>query len=193
MPTTDSAVSEARAELEPEFRRLYDTHGRDLMTYALRRASTPEDAADVVAETFLVAWRKVEQIPRGEEARLWLFGVARLVLANQLRGERRRGRLAERLRSEVATAMASQSSPEAESPVMAALARLKARDREVLMLAAWEELEPAQIGEVLGLSAVAVRSRLHRARRRLRQELAWAGEPHEPQSNPSQISLEDAR
>ncbi|HEX5608853.1 MAG TPA: sigma factor [Solirubrobacterales bacterium] len=79
-------MSEARAELEPEFRRLYGAHGRDLMTYALRRTNTPEDAADIVAETILVAWRKVGQIPSGEEARLWLFGVARLVLANHLRG-----------------------------------------------------------------------------------------------------------
>ncbi|HEX6666410.1 MAG TPA: RNA polymerase sigma factor [Solirubrobacterales bacterium] len=186
-------MSGSRTELEPEFRRLYAAHGRDLMTYALRRARTAEDAADVVAETFLVAWRKVEEIPAGEEARLWLYGVARLVLANHLRGERRRGRLAERLRNEVATSMANQPTPEPASAVMSALGRLKPNDREVLMLAAWEELEPAQIGEVLGLSGVAVRSRLHRARRRLRQELAWAGEPHEPHSSPSEMSLEEAR
>ncbi|HEX5608852.1 MAG TPA: sigma factor-like helix-turn-helix DNA-binding protein [Solirubrobacterales bacterium] len=88
--------------------------------------------------------------------------------------------------------MASQPSPEPESPVMEALGRLKARDREVLMLAAWEELEPAQIGEVLGLSAVAVRSRLHRARRRLRQELAWAGGPDAPKPSHSELNLEEA-
>ena len=65
-------------------------HGRDVLAYALRRAAGPEDAADVVAETFLIAWRRLSDIPAGAEARLWLYGVARHTLANQRRGERRR-------------------------------------------------------------------------------------------------------
>ena len=68
-----------------------------LLGYALRRTHTVEDAADVVAETFLVAWRRLEHVPPGDEARLWLYGVARRVLANQRRGERRRDRLEVRL------------------------------------------------------------------------------------------------
>jgi RNA polymerase sigma factor (sigma-70 family) len=89
---------------EGEFARLYDEHGRDVMAYALRRAAEPQDAADVVAETFLVAWRRLHDVPAGLDARLWLFGVARRILANHQRGERRRARL----RAELAVAVPAQ-------------------------------------------------------------------------------------
>jgi len=149
---------------------LYEEHGRDVLAYALRRVADPEDAADAVAETFLVAWRRVAEVPPGEEARLWLYGVARLTLANQHRGERRRARLAERLRAELATA--TQPAAQPAGPVLRALAGLGDEDRELLLLAGWEELAPKQIARVLGISAVAARSRLHRARRRLRRAMA---------------------
>jgi RNA polymerase sigma-70 factor (ECF subfamily) len=68
------------------FRRLFDDAERDLLAYALRRVDRPEDAADVVAETFLVAWRRLDDVPPGAQARLWLYGVARRQLANQRRG-----------------------------------------------------------------------------------------------------------
>ena len=84
------------------FRRLFGDHERELLAYALRRVDRPEDAADVVAETFLVAWRRMDRVPAGDEARLWLYGVARRQLANQRRGQLRRSRLADRLRSELA-------------------------------------------------------------------------------------------
>jgi RNA polymerase sigma-70 factor (ECF subfamily) len=141
------------------------------MAYSLRRSSGPEDAADVVAETFLVAWRRAGKIPPGPDALFWLYGVARRVLANHQRGERRRVRLVDRLRVEVSTADPNEP-PDVDGAVIRALGRLVESDREVLLLAGWEELEPAQIATVLGISAVAVRSRLHRARRRLRKELA---------------------
>ena len=157
---------------EVRFRSLYDEHGRDLLAYALRRTPNPEDAADILAETFLVAWRRSAEVPPGSEARLWLFGVARRVLANQLRAEHRRIRLSERLRIEVVDEVADLPHPEGEdSGVLAALASLPPEDRELLMLIAWEELTPGQAARVLGVSPVAARSRLLRARRRLRREL----------------------
>jgi RNA polymerase sigma-70 factor (ECF subfamily) len=157
---------------EAEFAVLYAEHGRDILAYALPRAAGPEDAADVVAETFLVAWRRARDVPPGAEARLWLFGVARRVLANQRRGEGRRTRLAERLRAELPAA-AVQPDPDGEgAAVMRALARLDQDDRELLLLANWEELSSAQIARVLGISTVAARTRLHRARHRLRAEIA---------------------
>jgi RNA polymerase sigma-70 factor (ECF subfamily) len=165
---TPAQLSERLAEAS--FRRLYKEHGREILAYALRRAGGPEDAADVVAETFLVAWRRLEDVPPGEQARLWLYGVARRTLANQRRGERRRERLGERLRADLPTALAG--SPELQGPdALAALERLGPEDREVLRLSAWEELSPSELAAVLGISAVAARSRLHRARRRLRREL----------------------
>jgi len=158
--------------VESRFDRLYAEHGRAVLAYALRRTAEAQDAADVVADTFLVAWRRRDDVPSGEAGRLWLYGVARHVLANQRRSERRRDRLAERLRRELPAAVQSLPSPSPETgAIRAALARLEAEDQEVLRLAAWEELMPSEIATVLGISQVAARSRLHRARRRLRAAL----------------------
>ncbi len=158
---------------------LYSEHGRRLLAYALRRASGPEDAADVVAETFLTACRRAEDVPAGEEARLWLYGVARNVLLNQRRGERRRARLGDRLRAELATATFPAPASETEMAVKRVLGEMEPVDREVLTLAGWEGLDPAQIARVLDLPAVTVRGRLHRARRRLRRALIEAQVPYD--------------
>src|SRR5262249_1914654 len=109
---------------------------------------------------------------QGDEARLWLYGVARFTLAHHHRGERRRAEAHQRMRAALAAQLSSWLPEPVSGQLMAALARLSEPDREILMLSGWEELSPAQIGRVLELSAVAVRSRLHRARRRLRLELA---------------------
>ena len=167
---------------ESRFRQLYEEHGREILAYALRRVEDPDDAADVLADTFLVAWRRAGDVPAGDEARLWLYGVARRVLANRRRGDRRRQRLDKRLRAEVATAPGEHLHAEESAQVLAALARLEPADRELIRLAAWEELGPKEIASVLGISAVAARSRLHRARQRLRHQLAL-GAGHERQEN----------
>ena len=86
---------------EIRFRQLFDDHFRELLGYALRRSGSPEDAADIVAETMLVAWRRHDQLPQDETARLWLYGVARRVLANHRRGQVRRERLGDLLRREL--------------------------------------------------------------------------------------------
>src|SRR5258706_3189642 len=158
---------------EARLARLYREHGREIMGYALRRADGPEEAADAVAETFLVAWRRLGDVPHGAEARLWLYGTARLVLANQRRAERRRTRLAQRLGEALRQELATHSPPEGQraEEVRQALLGLGDADRELLRLVAWEELTPAQAARVLGISVLAARSRLHRARRRLRTQL----------------------
>lgn len=159
------------------FRAIYDENYPRLLGYALRRAPTGEDAADVVAETFLAAWRRLDDVPPGDEARLWLYGVARRVLANQRRGERRRDRLGARLHREPSLPPpAPDSEPSVElEPVRVAFGRLNARDQEVLTLVAWEGLDPRGIALVLGCSRTAARVRLHRARRRFARKLAEAG------------------
>src|SRR6476469_3060928 len=83
-----------------------------LLGYAVRRVADPADAADIVAETFLVAWRRLDDVPAGAEARPWLFGVARRVLANHYRGERRRHALADRLRDSLHQAVPPPEVPE---------------------------------------------------------------------------------
>ncbi|MFC4532979.1 RNA polymerase sigma factor [Sphaerisporangium dianthi] len=147
------------------FEAIYDAYYPAIHQYAARRASSSDDTADVIAETFLTAWRRIGDVPEGDRALLWLYGVARRVLANQRRGESRRAVLAERLRDELAADRPV--TPVDLAHVRAAFDALPERDREVLALACWEGLTGAQIARVVGGTAVAARARLHRARRRL--------------------------
>jgi RNA polymerase sigma-70 factor (ECF subfamily) len=157
---------------QDRFRTLFDAESRSLLGYALRRTGRPEDAADVVAEVFLVAWRRIDDVPAGDDARLWLYGVARRVLANQLRGARRRERLGDLLRDELRVAVPPEPpGDESAGAVRSALERLSADDRELLRLVAWEGLTPAAVATVTGTPAATVRTRLHRARRRLAAQL----------------------
>lgn len=184
-------TSAARARFEG----LFDEHHRAVLGYALRRAGGPHDAADVVAETFLVAWRRIDDVPFGDDTRPWLFGVARRVLANHHRGERRRTQLSARLGEQLSAqltspaegaASGSPDGPLAEvglaGPLGPALAALAPDDREILLLTAWEGLTPAQIATALDLRGSTVRSRLRRARQRLELALGHpaGGEPTPP-------------
>lgn len=163
----DSSLPGQLAEVR--FRKLYAEHRGEVLAYALRRVADPEDAADVLAETFLVAWRRLDDLPPGSQARFWLIGVARHVLANQRRGENRRSKLVARLCTELAVDLGQIRVETLDGgEVLAALAALDAADQELLRLNAWEGLGPSEAARVLGISSVAARSRLHRARRRLR-------------------------
>jgi RNA polymerase sigma factor (sigma-70 family) len=142
---------------ETAFAALFEAHLDAVRAYAWRR--DPATADDVVAETFLVAWRRLGDVP--DEALPWLIAVARNVRRNELRSGRRRSALVERL-----AALPVDSEP-AASPVLAALAELSERDREVLLLAAWEGLDRDEIAAALGCTRANVSLRLFRARRRL--------------------------
>ncbi len=160
---------------EERFRALFAAHFHDLLGYALRRVSSTEDAADVVAETMLVAWRRLDEVPQDGAARLWLYGVARRVLANQRRGDLRRERLGERLRRQLVDVTPDLAASVASTATIRdALARLADGDRELLELIAWEGLTPQEVATVLGIPAARVRARLHKARARLRRELGDA-------------------
>src|SRR6266581_3548338 len=91
-----------RASRRVRFEEIYAANCGPILGYALRRTGNGDDAADVVAETFLTAWRRLDDVPADEGARLWLYGVARRVLANHHRGQRRKSELAERLRLDLA-------------------------------------------------------------------------------------------
>jgi len=163
------------------FRAIYRENYPRILGYALRRTESPEDAADVVAETFLTAWRRFDDMPDGPEARLWLYGVARRVLANHRRGIERRHRLHMALRADAASLLGRHAAPAhvADSAVLEvvaeAFARLEASDRELLSLLTWEELSYDEIASVLGCTQGAARIRVHRARRRLAIHLARLG------------------
>ncbi|HEX3243095.1 MAG TPA: RNA polymerase sigma factor [Solirubrobacterales bacterium] len=173
---------------EVRFSDLYRRHARELLGYALRRSADSDDAADVVAETFLIAWRRLGDVPPGDEARLWLYGTARRVLANQVRGARRRDRLTERLRGELRRRLPARP-PREDGPILEALAELREADRELLMLIGWEELTPTEAARALDISPLAARTRLHRARRRLRARLAER-QPSNPRT--AEIEVEEA-
>jgi RNA polymerase sigma-70 factor (ECF subfamily) len=159
---------EHRSRVE-RFRVLYDAAYPRVMAYALRRARTREDALDVVAETMLTAWRRLDDIPADERRLPWVFGVARRVLANHHRSADRRDRLTARL-----DPAREAADPEFEA-VHEALAALSPAHREILTLSAWEDLDNDEIAVVLGISPGAVALRLHRARRRLARELGRLG------------------
>lgn len=161
---------------EERFRALYRDHFRPLLAYAVRRVAEPADAADVVAETFLVAWRRLDQAPFGPQARPWLYGVARRVLANHHRGRQRRLRLADRLGEQLRVAVPEPAGAR-ELAVHEALATLSETDQEVLRLSAWEQLEPREIAVVLDVSATSARAKVSRARRRLRDALGHDPDP----------------
>jgi RNA polymerase sigma-70 factor (ECF subfamily) len=154
------------SERQERFERLYRGYGVEVLAY-LRRRATPELADDGLAETFLVVWRRLDEVP--DEPRAWLLGVARRVLANQRRSFRRQRSLAERISVERPIAVASEVEGD---PVLEALSKLRSADQEVLLLVAWDGLTSAEAACVVGCSAVAVRLRLHRARRRLAHLLA---------------------
>ncbi|MGH9280695.1 MAG: RNA polymerase sigma factor [Acidimicrobiales bacterium] len=165
-----SSPGSAGAELDREgrFRSVYRQHARAVLAYALRRCPSDADAQDVVAETFTVAWRRFDDVPEGEGTVLWLYAVARRVLANQRRSQRRREQLTMRLR--LLDAPLRFDEPDLSDDVravQAALAVLGPKDREILLLAAWERLSHAEIGRILGCSENASAVRLHRARQRL--------------------------
>ncbi|UPK75030.1 sigma-70 family RNA polymerase sigma factor [Nocardioidaceae bacterium SCSIO 66511] len=163
------------------FQRVYEANFTPLLGYALRRVIAAEDAADAVAETFLVAWRRIDRVPDGDDARLWLYGVCRRVLANSNRASTRRTRLGARLRATIG----EQTIPDPAGDVALAvtvreaLAKLRPADRELLQLSSWEHLEPREIAVVLDISARSARTRLSRARERLRKELD-GDDPREP-------------
>lgn len=152
---------------------LYEQYASNIAAYALRR-STSTDAADVVAETFLVAWRRRDDIPDEPMTLPWLYGIARRVLANQRRAHQRRSRLHERLSGQANDfEMPTLHVENLESceRVGAALRKLSDADAEVLRLTAWEGLGPAEVAAVLDVEPDAIRQRLHRARKRLRRHL----------------------
>jgi RNA polymerase sigma-70 factor (ECF subfamily) len=172
-PVHDATEGLGHEIAQARFNRLYREQGRAILAYALRRVEEPEDAADVVAETFLVAWRRLEDVPLDDGARLWLYGVARLVVSNLRRSERRRTRLGARLAETLRTELATHEPPRGEAAeVLRAIGELGPDDRELLLLVSWEGLSPGEAARVLGTSGIAVRSRLHRARRRLRALLS---------------------
>jgi len=137
----------------------------------LARRTDADTADDVLAETLLVCWRRLEDVPDGDEALPWAYAVARNALANAERGLRRQRRLAYRITVVDPPSEASPEPEDGDDRVAAALARLRPDEAELVRLWAWEQLSPAEIATVLDLTPNAVSIRLHRARGKLKEIL----------------------
>jgi RNA polymerase sigma-70 factor (ECF subfamily) len=155
-----------------DFEQIYEQHAATIAAYALRRTRSEADAEEIVAETFMIAWRRHGEL-RGDPLP-WLYGVARRVAASNAR---RAGRAPIELREDIA-APADASLERAE--LLHALLRLPERERDALLLTVWEGLDQRACGQALGCSRVAVALRLRRARARLRahQDAGERAIPH---------------
>ena len=169
---TSTAGAGRRAD-DVRFAQLYERHYRAIRDFFARRVNR-DSIDDGVADTFLTVWRCLDEVPAGEAALLWMYGVAHRVVGHQRRSVVRRGRLHERLRTvELLPAHAADDAlgDDVESRrILAALERLNQTDADVLRLVTWEELPVASAAAVLGIAPDAARQRLLRARRNLARE-----------------------
>ena len=145
----------------------------DVLAY-FRRRLAPEDAADALADLMVTAWRREKSMPADPlEARLWMFGIARNVLANAERGQLRRTRLGARLRATLGAGDAAAASDHGIE-VRDALARLDPELAELVRLVHWDGFAIAEAALLLGLPASTARGRYQRAKQQLREALAPA-------------------
>jgi RNA polymerase sigma factor (sigma-70 family) len=151
------------------FRALFEATFGAVRRYVGHRGVTGGRADDIVAETFVVAWRRLDDVPP-DRPLPWLLTVARNIWLNQRRGDRRYEALRQRLPLPVP--VPAPAEPVDLAAVRQALAALDAADREIICLVGWDGLSAAEVGEVLGCSPGAARGRLHRARQRLAANLA---------------------
>lgn len=169
---------------------LWQRHATVVIGFCIRRCATADDVADAVAETFMAAWRAAGRYrPETPTAVPWLLGIARRVVGRQHRATARSLRLVGRLAARAggsprfvdeeyeavdAAIDAAQQAPAVEE----ALRALPTRERDVLELVAYDQLEPGEAAKALGVSPNAARLRLARARRRLRERLPELGADH---------------
>jgi RNA polymerase sigma factor (sigma-70 family) len=168
----------ARSLAEPEaFATLFDRHATAVHRYLGRRVG--ELADDLLSETFLIAFRRrAAYRPERVEVRPWLIGIATNLVHGHVRAERRRYRALARAAAEPETSAADPgdstdrlTAEALRGPLAGALAGLKARDRDALLLLAWGQLSYEEIAAVLDVPVGTVRSRLNRARRQTRAAL----------------------
>jgi RNA polymerase sigma factor (sigma-70 family) len=161
---------------------LFADHARAVRAYALRRVD-PATADDVVSDVFVVAFRRLEVIP--EPPLPWLLATARKIIANQRRATGRREALSADLQPLQAGVWRDEHGD--DHALLAGLARLSERDREVILLVAWEELDPASAAAVLGCSRATFSVRLHRARRRLAAAMVQQRRIEGSSSRPTEV------
>ncbi|SIO08292.1 RNA polymerase sigma factor [Agromyces cerinus] len=161
-----------RDERDRRLTRLHESLAPELLRYFVRRTTEPADAADLLAEAFLVAWRRIRDLPVDDhEAKLWMYGVAGRVHGNWIRGRRRAERLAAPLRAQLMLSAVPPADDEALD-VRAAVAVLPNDQRELIMLVYWDGMPVPDAATALGIPITTARGRMHRAKRALRGVLS---------------------
>ena len=150
---------------------LYRQTGPAVLGYLTRRVASPEQAADLFGEVLVVLWRRRGDLPPAGQDRLWLFVVARNVLANHQRQAVRHRHVTTALAEQLRSVVAEPPDLDQALDLHAALDGLQPLDREMIQLSTWEGFTSAEIGALLEMPADTVRSRLRRTRNRLRQDL----------------------
>lgn len=157
-----------------QFEDLYRQHRLDVLAYCTRRLGRV-DAADACSAVFLAVWRKLDDIPQSPETLPYLYGIARRVVSNETRSLRRRGRLDARLAALGVAVVPDPSLLVVQNAdtqeILAAVRRLKPKDREIVMLYAWEDLSRETIAQMMDMTRSALDQRIHRANKRLAQIL----------------------
>jgi RNA polymerase sigma-70 factor (ECF subfamily) len=160
-------------EAEARLTRLHELLAVDLLNYFVRRVASRDDAADLLAETFLVAWRHIGRLPRDDRAaRMWMFVTARNVHNNHQRGIRRRHQLADRLRLDLASTAAPAGVSAESLDVRAAVDALPEDQRELVRLIHWDGFTVGEAADVVGIRESTARGRYQRARATLQSRLA---------------------
>ena len=192
-PRSDAELIAASLDRPAEFEGLFVRHGPTIHRYLARRVGS-DGADDLVADVFLAAFRgRSRHNPESASARPWLFGIAANLLAQHRRDEARHWRLLASVVPAVdapdhaADTDARVSAQAGRSHLIAGLLDLARGDRDVLLLLAWEQLSYDEMAIVLGVPIGTIRSRLSRARRKLRAHLG-----HDPRSSiEPDVDLED--
>jgi RNA polymerase sigma factor (sigma-70 family) len=164
----------SKTEHERQFRLLYERNYAPISAYVRRRVRRADGSdADIVAEVFVVAWRRFLEVPEQTNELPWLYGVARNLVANHFRSVQRSSALTDRLMvEERASVDSSAGSSELELRVRRAVDQLSDLDREIFRLIHWEELTHEEVGLSVGITAKAVERRVARARKKVRDYLA---------------------
>jgi RNA polymerase sigma-70 factor, ECF subfamily len=168
-------MSAGAARLDADRRARFEALAADVyepLQRYLRRRAQPDDAADVLGDTLLVIWRRLDDVP--PDPLPWCIGAARRCLANHRRGDRRRLRLVERSaaqRPDAAGSDPQEAIDRTDPELAAAISKLSDNEAEIVRLWAWDRLEPREIAVVLDMTSNAVSVALSRAKRKLQEFL----------------------
>lgn len=163
---------DGRDEREEHLKDVIERVAPDVLAYFERRLADREDAADLLGETLLVAWRRVGVVPQQtDQARMWMFGVAKGVLSNHVRGARRRLNLADALREELVRTARDAAQSDGHDGVREAIEELPGDLAELVRLVHWDGFKIVEVAELMGISPSTARSRYARARELLRRSL----------------------